>query len=741
MGRIARDGRYRNRFAERLGRLPWREVPRGAVWIHAVSVGEVLTAIPLLRALRQELPDAPLFVSTVTLAGRAVADERLAGLADGVFFAPIDYAWCVRRVFRRLRPRALVVMETEIWPNLWREARRFGCALAVVNARISDRALPRYRRFRWFFREVLRWPDALLVQSDRDRSRYAELGASNPVRAGNLKYDFKPAGSPPEEVRLLLGRIRPANVWIAASTMPPAEPGDPDEDEAVVAAFRDAARPGLLLVLVPRRPERFDSAAALLRREGVPFLRRSELRGEETLALPGVLLLDSMGELSSLFGLADIVFMGGTLPHRGGHNILEPAAFGKSVIIGPHMENFAEIAQKFIAAGAVVTIDSPPALGPAIRKLLDEPDSRAAIGEKARELAERERGATARAVSAIAELYRKAMPKPAPATRALLAPLTPLWLGGSAVKRRWDLQRRARLETPVISVGGLTAGGAGKTPVVLWLAERLAGSAILTRGYGRNSRDPVILSAGQRAPAATTGDEAQIYLRAGVAPVGIGADRAAVGRDMERRLRPRVFLLDDGFQHWRLDRDFDVVVLDGKDPFGGGAVLPLGRLREPVQAVRRAHAVVVTRISRVDAIEQALRAAGYAGPLFQARLVPEAWIEAISGEPASLPERVGAFCGLGNPGSFWASLREMGINPVFRIAFADHHKYSIAELEKLARDVDALITTEKDAANLPGDWRGRVLWLKVKLDVDNGDELLGMIHRIVDGTRNVDRGS
>ncbi len=732
MGRILQDRRYLNRFAERLGSLPWREIQRGAVWVHAVSVGEVLTAVPLLKALKQELPSAPLFVSTATLAGRAVAEERLTGLADGIFFAPIDYAWCVRRVFRRLRPRALVVMETEIWPNLWREARRFGCALVVVNARISDRALPRYRRLRRFFRQVLRWPDALLVQSDRDRSRYGELGAPDPVRAGNLKYDFKPAGSPPAEIQALLEHLRPACVWIAASTMPPAEPGDPDEDEAVLAAFREAARPGLLLVLVPRKPERFDSSAALLRLEGVPFLRRSELRGDETLALPGVLLLDSIGELSSLFGLADVVFMGGTLPHRGGHNILEPAAFGKPVIVGPHMENFAEIAEKFVAAGAVVTIDGPSALGPAVRKLMDEPTWRSAIGEKARELAEAERGATGRAVSAIAELYWKAMPRSVPAARALVAPLTPLWLAGSAVKRRRDLHRRTRLETPVISVGGLTAGGAGKTPVVLWLAERLAGSAILTRGYRRNSRDPVILTAGQRAPAAVTGDEAQIYLRAAVGPVGIGSNRAAVGRDMERRLRPRVFLLDDGFQHWRLDRDFDLIVLDGQDPFGGGALLPLGRLREPVQAARRAHAVVVTRTSRTEAIEQALRASGYAGPVFTARLVSEAWIEAMSGEPASLPGCVGAFCGLGNPGSFWASLREMGIEPVFRRAFADHHKYSVAEMEGLARDVDALVTTEKDAANLPGDWRGRVLWLKVRLEIDRGEELLEMIHQIVD---------
>ncbi len=695
-----------------------------------MSVGEVLTAVPLLRALKQELPHAPLFVSTTTLAGRAAADDRLRGIADGVFFAPLDYAWCVRRVFRNLRPRALVIMETEIWPNLWREARRFGCALILANARISDRALPRYRRFRWFFRRVLNLPDALLVQSDRDRERYASLGASHAVTAGNLKYDFKPAGSPPSAIVRLIERVRPACVWIAASTMPPAQPGDPDEDEAVLAAFREIARPGLLLILVPRKPERFDSAAGLLRREGIPFLRRSELRGDEDLSLPGVLLLDSIGELSSLFDLATAVFMGGTLARRGGHNILEPAAFGKPVVIGPHMENFAEIAGKFISAGAVVSVEGASALGSAVAKLLDDEAGRAAIGARARELAARERGATARTLSIIVGLYWKAIPTRVPPARRLLWLLSRLWLLGAVAKRRRDLARRVRLETPVVSVGGLTAGGAGKTPVALWLAEKLEGAAVLTRGYRRDSREPVILGAGQHAPAAVTGDEGQIYLRAGNAPVGIGADRGVTGRALERRFRPRVFILDDGFQHHRLHRDFDLLVLDGHDPFGGGSVLPLGRLREPVRAVRRAGAVVVTRTARMNGIESALRRAGYAGPVFQARLVPQAWIDSASGEPASVPERAGAFCGLGNPGSFWASLREMGIEPVFRRAFPDHHRYSLEELRSMSEGVDALLTTEKDAANLPGDWRGRVLWLKVGLEIADGDELLGLIRTV-----------
>ncbi len=195
--RIARNPRYLSRFPERLGFLPdaFRQAVPGAIWLHAVSVGEVLSAVGLLRRLRAQLPSAPLFVSTTTLAGRALADQKLQGLSDGVFYAPLDYCFAVRRVLRTLRPAVLVVAETEIWPNLYREAKRTGCGLVVVNGRISDRAEPRYRRLAWFFRRVLRWPDPILAQSEISRRRYLALGApaERVVDAGNLKYDVPAA--------------------------------------------------------------------------------------------------------------------------------------------------------------------------------------------------------------------------------------------------------------------------------------------------------------------------------------------------------------------------------------------------------------------------------------------------------------------------------------------------------------------------------------------------------------------
>jgi tetraacyldisaccharide 4'-kinase len=298
-------------------------------------------------------------------------------------------------------------------------------------------------------------------------------------------------------------------------------------------------------------------------------------------------------------------------------------------------------------------------------------------------------------------------------------------------------------------VGGLTVGGVGKTPLVLWLArqlkERGRQPAILTRGYHRSAAERcTIIGPGEQAPALRTGDEAQMYMRAGVGPIGISADRAAAGRLIEERFQPDVFLLDDGFQHWRLARSFDLVVLDALDPFGGGAVMPLGRLRESLEALGRADAVIVMRADRsVAGIEGRIRKHNEEVPVFKARVVPQRWIDAATGRACPAPTVPAAFCGLGNPDSFWRSLKGLGVVPRFRRAFGDHHRYSAEELAALAREaralgVEALVTTEKDLANLPQGWEGAVaplavLWLEIGLEIDQADALLSLITTQISG--------
>jgi 3-deoxy-D-manno-octulosonic-acid transferase len=743
---------YWRSLPERFGFLPhsFRQIGPGAIWLHAVSMGEILACMEFARGLRAEFPQARLFVSTSTLAGRATAGQKLSGIADGIFFAPVDYVFAVRRVLRALQPALVVVAETEIWPNLFREVWRTGAGLAMVNGRISDRALPGYLRLRWAFTVVLAAVDTLLAQTEEMRQRFLALGAERVSLGGNLKYDFAAraadAGSP---VVQLIERVRPSKVWIAASTMADERV---DEDDAVIAAWRQMR--GVFLMLVPRKPERFDVVAGKLDAAGIEYVRRTRLGGDGLgrdapgMAPPGVLLLDSIGELGGLFGLADCVFMGGTLAARGGHNILEPALFGKAVIVGPHMENFAGVAEEFRAACAVVEVGGADELAGAVEQVLADDGG---TGARARECAEARRGATARAVAAMREVYR--VPRYRPAMPWYLAAwaLARVWRWEGTRRQQRDYARRRKLDVPVISVGNLTMGGTGKTPCVLRLAELLRERGhrpgILTRGYGRTSPVPALaLAVGATVRTEESGDEPQIFLHARVAPVGIGADRYRTGTLLRERFGTDVMLLDDGFQHVRLARNFDVVLLDALNPFGGCEIFPMGRLREPVQALARADAIVITRSEASDlgpAIERAVRRWNPRAPVFRARIHPEWWVEHRTGRKIPTEEmklvRAGVFCGLGNPRTFYRTLDALGARYVDCVEFEDHHRYRPDELKRIAeqfrhKGAMALVTTEKDAVNLC-DEADELLaplplyWLKIGMRIDGEAELLAEIER------------
>jgi len=802
-----RNRLYWRSLPQRFGFLPrsFRQTGPGAIWLHAVSVGEVLACIELLRCLRAEFPCTALFVSTSTLAGRAIAGEKLASLAHGVFYAPVDYVFAVRLVLRALRPSVLLIAETEIWPNLIREAKRTGAGVAIVNARISDRALPRNVRFRWFFQAALAGVDSILAQSGEMRDRFLALGATaGSVRiGGNLKFDFdaRPA-DPGSPVPAFLNRLRPHTVWIAASTMAPADSGDVDEDDVVLAAFQQLAarHAGLLLILAPRKPERFDVAAGKLEAAGIGYVRRSSLGEKEAdgekrscAPLPCVLLLDSIGELSGLFALADVVFIGGTLARRGGHNILEPALFGKPVIAGPHMENFQAIAGEFRAAGAYLEIGGPQwgeppcppssGLGPpdgmsrvndlrqggaggsacrqvysqlladAVERLLEDPELARETGERALACAERRRGAAAASLAEARELHARGVPRYRPAQPwfALAWRLSKLWEWGARRKRARDLKLQRKLAVPAVSVGNLSMGGTGKTPCVLLLAELLKergrAPGILTRGYARGSpRQRLAIAPGASVSASSAGDEPRIFVRSGLAPVGVGSDRFETGQLLLREFPVDTLLLDDGFQHARLERDVDIVLIDALEPFGRGGVFPLGRLREPPASLGRAHIIVITRSAFSDlgdAVEREARRWNPRAPVFRAGVRPRAWVDhrtgARRGVEARPFDRAGVICGLGNPQSFRRTLERIGVEPVDWLEFEDHHRYRPNELRRVAQQfralgATALAITEKDAVNLcesAGELVAplEIYWLQVAMQIDREDEFLAEIER------------
>jgi 3-deoxy-D-manno-octulosonic-acid transferase len=739
------DRRYFPTLRERFGELSalWQKTACEAIWLHAVSVGEVLAAVPLVEELKRRSPGIPIFVSTSTLAGRAMAGQRLAASTSGIFYAPIDYVWIVRRVLRRIRPSVLVILETEIWPNLFREATRIGCGLVMVNGRISDRALPRYRSFAPVFGPVLALCDRILVQSDEMRERFEVAGAPPRIVevGGNLKYDFRMAPLAEDSpVRTFLNAGRGRRLWIAAST---STDGRIEEEDDVIAAQRKLT--GWRLIVAPRKPERFESVAKKLEASGLRWIRRSAL-DEATAVAADVLLLDSIGELAGTFEHADAVFMGGTLSDMGGHNILEPVMAGKPVVAGPHLENFREIEQHFEAHNAVMRIAAGGELAEAIERAANDPD----LGPRGRAAAAMKTGAAKRAADAVMALYENRYPSERPAQPAWLFLwfFSQIWRVASAQNRRSKLARRKTLPVPVISVGNITAGGTGKTPVTLELLRDLAHlkPGVLTRGHGRNTRDIVLLPKGdERPPVERTGDEAQLYIRSALVPIGIGPERAEVGVRLLEEADVGVFLLDDGLQHLQLHRDFDLVLVDALRPFGGGHLLPLGRLREPLEGLVRANAFLITRslaVANLPAIVSTLRRYNPAAPVYFAWLENRRWTN-LKGETLDVRALSGmksvAFCGLGNPESFWRSLANVGVSPIERHFYGDHHRYTPNELRLLARHArdsgaELLLTTAKDAVNLCPEFEAvtaplKVYWLEIGIEIDRREDLLARIER------------
>jgi 3-deoxy-D-manno-octulosonic-acid transferase len=415
--------KYLSNIPERFGRKFPLELIVGitpdakekSIWIHAVSVGEVLAVLPLAQRLKKKYPQRRLVVSTTTLTGQKLARERLP-FADAIFFFPLDWRGPVRRALAAANPAAVIIVETEIWPNFLRECRRASVPVAFVNGRLSERSFRGFKRalsysagmLSGFLKKVLGDAALFLMQSTDDALRLIALGApaERVIVTGNLKYDLAgPMESPLSawlEAEVARSDRRP--VIVAGSVLA-------DEEAPVLQAFAEVERefPRALLILAPRKPEQFDRAAAIVAESGHKLLRRRDLTlngaGSSALNEPGnVLLLDSIGELAGLYRLADAVFVGGSLVPSGGHNILEPAAFGKVPIYGPSMENFREMAGKFLAAGAAIQVKNPKELGAAWRTLLKDDQSANRMGAFARELVDQNRGATDRVLEQLENL-------------------------------------------------------------------------------------------------------------------------------------------------------------------------------------------------------------------------------------------------------------------------------------------------------------------------------------------------
>jgi 3-deoxy-D-manno-octulosonic-acid transferase len=438
-------GKYFGTLGERFGALPpeAKSLSAGCIWIHAVSVGEAIAALPLARQLKQRFPARPLVISTTTETGQRLAEERF-DFADAIIYFPFDWSWIVRRVLRAVRPACVLIVETEIWPNFMRQTHRAGIPIIFVNGRISQKSFRRHQRaLRYFgifvsgfYKRVLNNANLFLMQSEADATRIREMGAApdRVVVTGNLKYD-----SPlPQET--------PFVKWLAKTV--DAEKRRPlivagsvtaGEESLVLIAFGvlQGQMRNALLVLAPRKPDRFDATA----QDIIESLRKSVRRSSIDLDSPAitngapiftsdisVLLLDSIGELAAIYGLADAVYVGGSMVAAGGHNILEPAGFGKPPLFGEHMENFQELANTFLVRGAARQVTNPEDLGVAWIELLEDSPRREKMGAAARAVVEENRGATARTIEYIARF----LPAESSAIKESAADIARMSYGSSA---------------------------------------------------------------------------------------------------------------------------------------------------------------------------------------------------------------------------------------------------------------------------------------------------------------------
>ena len=403
--KMATTAKYREGLGERLGMVPARlrvSDARPVVWLHAVSVGEVLAAQRLVAELDAALADWRILISTTTRTGQEMARARFG--AERVFYCPLDLPWAVRAYLKALKPKVLVLAETEFWPNLLSACHSRTIPGAVVNARISDRSWPRYHRMRALWRGLLHPLSLVLAQSQLDADRLKAIGCEGARVSvgGNLKFDVR-AAQEAEATRLLRLRSGGCRFVVAGSTLE-------GEERALFQAWPEllGSNPNLVLVIAPRHPERFNAVNAQAAEAGLPVTRRSEWRGGEVpeLAAGQVVLLDTLGELASVYSLASLAFVGGSLVQAGGHNPLEPAQFAVPIVTGPSYENFRAIVEDLLAHGAM-RIAEPGDLAATLEAVLRDRAEAEAMGHRARAVFEAQAGATERCVKAICALVQR----------------------------------------------------------------------------------------------------------------------------------------------------------------------------------------------------------------------------------------------------------------------------------------------------------------------------------------------
>lgn len=400
-------GKYIAGLKQRLGSIP-PIAGKPVIWLHCVSVGETQAARPLALRLKQQFPHHALVVSTITLTGQKLAHDVFRNHAESVFYFPFDWRWSVRRALRTINPSAVLIMETELWPNFLRECKARQIPVALVNGRISRQSFRRYRLIRFFLKRVLSSLDMAVMQSEADADRLESLGMSNKklFTAGNLKFDAELASGLTDktnEIQDRFGLESNVPLVLAASTHAP-------EEEIILESIKQLKTKPVRLMLAPRHPERFNEVASLVQNSGLSWAKRTNAPDSNDSSAT-VILLDTIGELPAVYSLAAVVFVGGSIVDRGGHNVLEPAAAASAVVTGAHTHNFHAIVDLMEEAGAIVQLpavkgpDATRELTNVLDKLLANPELREDLGRRAKQMVTNNQGAAEKTIKLIAPLF------------------------------------------------------------------------------------------------------------------------------------------------------------------------------------------------------------------------------------------------------------------------------------------------------------------------------------------------
>ena len=803
--RYFREKGFPRRFRQSMGFIRDDEIAavahKNCIWIHGASVGEIVATSPLVKEIRKAMPDAKILVSAVTTGGYNMAHQIIPE-ADAIIYFPLDLPFVSESFVKRIMPRIFMPVETELWPNFLRAIKLRRIPVMMVNGRISDKSVKSYRYLFGILADMMGSVTRFCMQSSIDAEYIAHLGAEKRriFVTGNTKFDQTYAEVTPADLKqykeeLGLGEDYP--VIVAGST-------HPTEEETLFQSFREILKefPNARLIIAPRKPGRVHEISKLAEKYNLSIGLRSALKAmSNPRPRYQVVIIDTIGELGRIYAVGDAVFVGGSLIKHGGHNVLEPAAHAKPIIVGPSMSNFKDSFALLSKVGACVQIKDGKELTAEFLKIFKDDALRKKMGDASLQVIKENRGAAVRTIQYLQELlkltatesmvnthykintrniYDEVSPRMRPGDAvtqyliqlshgedngildwcvlAFLRVLSVLYEAGVRLKLfcyHSGILPRTKLDCCVISIGNITVGGTGKTPtaqkVALMIRDLGYRVVILNRGYRSHWEEKIgVVSDGKKIymTAYEAGDEAFLMAKQlpGI-PVVIGKERAITGQFAVDKFKAEVIILDDGYQHWQLYRDLDVVLVDTLNMFGNGCILPRGTLREPLSNLSRAGLFLLTKCDQSSPITRAtlcdtLHKYAPAAPIAESIHKPCDYIEIAdwykNDMSKALPlealrgKHVMVFSAIGNPSSFEQTMTAEGLNIVEAIRYPDHHDYGMVEMQyimdrAISRGVKALVTTGKDAVKIPTEFiylhRDVPLYiLDMEIQITSGEE-------------------